>query len=69
MHLLIDIKSEKDKKLFVELASRFNLKSAEVDVENFEDIAIGNAIKKGLRSARVDENNFLKTLAKRINDK
>ncbi|MBC8048456.1 MAG: hypothetical protein H7Y00_16775 [Fimbriimonadaceae bacterium] len=69
MQLLIDIRTKKDKKLFIDLANRLDIKSAEISVEDFEDIALAHAIKNGLKSPKIDKETFINSLQKRINKK
>jgi len=65
MDLVIkNISSKTDLKFFNELAKRLGLKTAELSEEAKEDIAIGKAIEKGLKSGFSDEASVLKTLRK-----
>jgi hypothetical protein len=69
MQLLIDIKTNKDKKLFLDLANRLDIKSAEISVEDFEDIALAHAIKSGLKTPKIDKETFIRSLEKRVSQK
>jgi hypothetical protein len=65
MDLVIkNINSKTDIKFFNELAKRLGLKTAELSLEEKEDIAMGKAIEEGLKSGFSDEASVLKTLRK-----
>ncbi len=65
MDLVIkNINSKTDIKFFNELAKRLGLKTAELSIEEKEDIAIGKAIEEGLKSGFAEEASVLKTLRK-----
>ena len=65
MDLVIkNINSKTDIKFFNELAKRLGLKTAELSLEEKEDIALGKAIEEGLRSGFSEEASVLKTLRK-----
>ncbi|HYV95709.1 MAG TPA: hypothetical protein VE978_28315 [Chitinophagales bacterium] len=66
MQLLIDVKTEKDKKLFSDLADRLHLQSTEISLDDMEDFALANAIKEGRKSKTIDKNKFMTRLRKRI---
>ncbi len=56
MDLVIkNINSKTDIKFFSKLAKRLGLKTAELSLEEKEDIAIGKAIEDGLKSGFSDE--------------
>lgn len=65
MDLVIkNINSKTDLKFLNELARRLGLKTVELSEEVKEDIALGKAIEKGLKSGFSDETSVLKTLRK-----
>ncbi|HXB41738.1 MAG TPA: hypothetical protein VNZ49_14450 [Bacteroidia bacterium] len=65
MDLVIkNINSKTDIKFFNELAKRLGLKTAELSLEEKEDIAIGKAIEEGLKSGFSNETSVFKTLRK-----
>jgi len=65
MELVIrNIKSKQDLKLFAELAKRLGLKTAELSLEEMEDIALGRAMEEGKKSGFISENAVIKTLRK-----
>lgn len=69
MQLLIDMPSEKDKKLFTDLASRLHLKTVEVSMDDLEDFGLGIAIQEGMKSGNTSKKKFMEKLRNRINDK
>ena len=69
MDLVIkNITSKEDIKFLSELAKRLGLKSAQLSLEEKEDIALGYAIKESRKSGYVAEKDVMKLLRK-IQDK
>ncbi|MBI1837436.1 MAG: hypothetical protein HYR91_09245 [Flavobacteriia bacterium] len=62
--LLINIKSEKDKSLFSELAKRLHLKTTVLSDEDKEDYGLLKAMLKGRTGQYVDKKIILKALRK-----
>ena len=65
MDLIIkNISSKSDANFFTKLAKRLGLKTAEINFDKLEDIALGKAIDKGMKSGSVTRNAIMKTLQK-----
>ena len=59
-----NITSKRDIKFISELVKRLGLKSAPLSIEKKEEVAIGYAIRKGLKSGFVSEKKVRQTLYK-----
>jgi len=64
MELVIKNISNKDVKIFTELAKRLGLKTAKLSAEEKEDIGLAIAIEKGRKTGYANEENIMATLRK-----
>jgi hypothetical protein len=62
--IVIDLNSNEDKKIFISLAKRLNLKARFLTQSEKEDIGLANAIDMGRESGYVDEDKVIYTLRK-----